>query len=35
MATIPKLMTPRQMERGIAATPGRLFFFARGLPREA
>jgi len=35
MATIPKLMTPRQIDRGILATPGRMFSFARGLPREA
>jgi hypothetical protein len=35
MATIPKLMTPRQIERGIVATPHLFCFFARGLPREA
>jgi len=34
MATIPKLMTPRQIERGIYTLPGR-FVLARGLPREA
>jgi hypothetical protein len=35
MATIPKLMTPRQIERGIVATPYLMFFLARGMPREA
>src|SRR6185503_18354818 len=34
MATIPKLITPRQMERGIGATPRLLSFSPRGLPRE-
>jgi hypothetical protein len=34
MATIPKLMTPRQIERGIRH-PQPLVSFARGLPREA
>src|SRR6185503_13029547 len=34
MATLPKLITPRQMERGIGATPRLLSFSPRGLPRE-
>jgi hypothetical protein len=35
MATIPKDRTPRQIERGIVTLPGRLWSFARGLPRES
>jgi hypothetical protein len=31
MATIPKLITPRQIDRGIPTPRGRLCFFARGL----